>query len=171
MFRHLLVPFDGSPHANRALDQAVDLAQTDHAQLTVMTVVPEPFDWVLVDGYTTPVSLSAFEDEAEDRYQTMLQAAVDGVDNSLPVTGFIAHGAAGQAIVDEAEAGDYDLIVMGTRGRGEFRSLLLGSVSHHVLQASPVPVLVVHAGDRSTNGTPGTARSSRFPELPHARRG
>jgi nucleotide-binding universal stress UspA family protein len=171
MFRHLLVAFDDSRHAKRALALAVDLAQTHHAKVTVMTVVPELSQWVLGDGYTVSVGPSEFEEETEHRYQAMLQAAVDGVDDSLPVSGFIAHGAAGPAIVDEAAAGNYDLIVMGTRGRGEFRSLLLGSVSHHVLQASPVPVLIVHASDRSRNGTPGTARSSRFPELPHARRG
>ena len=163
MFRHLLVAFDDSPHAKRALAAAVDLAPTHHAKVTVMTVVPEPSQWVLGDGYTVPAGPSVFDEETEHRYQTMLQAAVDGVDDSLPVTGFIAHGAAGRAIVDEAKAGDYDLIVMGTRGRGEFRSLLLGSVSHHVLQASPVPVLVVHADDRSTNRTRGTRGSSRFP--------
>ena len=83
MFRHLLVAFDDSPHANRALAEAVDLAQTHHAQLTVMTVVPEPSQWVLGDGYTVPVGPSAFEEETEHRYHTMLQAAVDGLHDTL----------------------------------------------------------------------------------------
>jgi nucleotide-binding universal stress UspA family protein len=153
MFSHLLVAYDGSPHARRALAKAVDLARIHQARVTVMTVVPEPTQWVLGDGFGAPAGPNVFEEETEHRYQTVLQAALDSVPDSLPVTGFIGHGYAGAAIVDEAEAGDYDLIVMGTRGRGEFRSLLLGSVSHHVLQASHVPVLVVHAGDRSRNGT------------------
>ena len=133
---------------------AVDLAQTNHAQLTLMTVVPRPTDWVVGNGYGVPVSPTGLEEETERRYRTLLKAAVDGVQNDLPVTSVIAHGTAGPAIVDQAEAGDHDLIVMGTRGRGEFRSLLLGSVSHHVLQASRLPVLVVHATDKSTNRTP-----------------
>ncbi len=50
----------------------------------------------------------------------MLQAAVDGMDESLPVASIIAHGAAGPAIVDQAEAGNHDLIVMASRGAENF---------------------------------------------------
>jgi nucleotide-binding universal stress UspA family protein len=144
VFRDLLVAFDGSSHAQRALAEARDLAQANAGRLTVMTVVPEPSTWALSSGYGAAVNLDALMAEIELEYQTMLDRALDTMADDVPVNKTLTRGPAGPSIVAEARANDHDLIVMGSRGRGELRSLLLGSVSHHVLQASPVPVLVVH---------------------------
>ena len=144
MFRRLLVAFDDSPHARRALAQAVELAKRAHAQLTVVSVVPEPSTWVAA-GYGMPVPAEPVNPEQQAR--RILDRAVSAVPHDLPVTVLLRHGPAAQAILDQAEAGGHDLIVMGTRGRGDLSSLLLGSVSHQVLKESRVPVLVARAVD------------------------
>ena len=62
MFRRLLVAFDGSCHARRALTEAVELAQANNGTLTVMTVAPEPTFWAF-SGYDTPVNVDRLADE------------------------------------------------------------------------------------------------------------
>jgi nucleotide-binding universal stress UspA family protein len=147
VFRRILLAFDGSAHAQRALQTAIELAQAGHGRLTVMTVVPESAVWALGGGYAVPVNIDDFSQQLEREYQRLLVGAVDAVPADLPVTKLLRRGAAGPEIVEQATGGGHDLIVMGSRGRGELRSLLLGSVSHHVLQASPVPVLVLRAAE------------------------
>ena len=77
MFRRLLVAFDGSTHAQRALTEAVDMAQTNSGRLTVMTVVPEPSAWALGSGYAPAVDLNDLSRQIEREYQAMLDATVD----------------------------------------------------------------------------------------------
>ena len=143
MFRRILVAFDRSPHARRALAEAVDLAEATHARLTVITVAPDSMDWVIGGTYGAPVSRI----DTERAFECVLDSAIQAIPDHQPVQSILARGAAGPAIVREARVGAHDLIVMGSRGRGELTSLLLGSVSRHVLRASPVPVLVVHHDD------------------------
>jgi len=147
MFRRFLVALDSSPHSQKALAEAIDLARVSNARLTVMTVAPERSAWALQGAWDAPISLRELNGQVEGAYQSMLDAAADTVPDDVPVQKVLKHGAAGAAIVEEAATHDHDLIIMGSRGRGELRSLLLGSVSHHVLQASPIPVLVVHVPD------------------------
>ncbi len=149
MFHDILVAFDGSTSARQALTEAVELARCNHAALTVMTVVPTTNPWALGGGYYVPVNLDELNQQAERNYERLLEDAVVIVPDDVPVTTILDRGAAAAAIVEQARAGHHDLIAMGSRGRGDVRSLLLGSVSHHVLQSSPVPVLVVHACDHA----------------------
>jgi nucleotide-binding universal stress UspA family protein len=141
MFHRLLVAFDGSPHARRALREAIELAQANGATLTIVTVAPRPSVW----AFSAPVSVDQLAHETERACQATLEEAVRAVPADVPVKTILKRGHAAQAIVDEAASGEYDLLVAGSRGRGELRSLLLGSVSHHVLHGTDLPVLVVHA--------------------------
>ena len=146
MVRHILVAIDGSSHAQQALVEAIDLARASNAALTVMTVVPKANPWALGGGFYVPVNLDDLQRQAERNYERTLGAAVAAwVPPDMPVTAIVRRGAVAATIVDQAVSGDHDLIVVGSRGRGDLRSLLLGSVSHGVLQSSPVAVLVVHA--------------------------
>ena len=145
MFSRILVALDGSAHAERALEEAIDLAEAGHGTLTLMSVVPEPSTWILVNIYTVQVDLDELRAQIEAEYDSMLKAAAETVPDDIPFTTVLVHGHAGRAIVERLETGQHDLVVMGSRGRGAISSALLGSVSQHVVQASPVAVLVMHA--------------------------
>jgi len=154
MFHNILVALDGSAHAARALEQAVDLARADNAKLTVIAAVPDPSAWVVTGAYAGGVDFDELNEEAEREHATMLESAVATIPDDLPVTKLIVHGRAAERILEQVRRGGHDLVVMGSRGRGEVKSLLLGSVSHEVLGASPAAVLIIHAdsGNGPTQG-------------------
>jgi nucleotide-binding universal stress UspA family protein len=138
MFRSILVAWDGSAHARRALAEAIDIARTQGARLTLLTVAA-PLQ-VLPSPYVVPITEADLMRAAE-------RVAEEGealVPEGVPVSARTAEGHAGIELLKRAKAADHDLIVMGSRGRGAVRSAVLGSVSHYVLNHAHLPVLIVH---------------------------
>lgn len=153
MFTSILVGIDRSEHAHVALSQAVDIARTQHASLTVLVAYSTLMPW----GPVAPLPQSAV-DEFVAGVVNDAQAIADEARATIPpevhAEILVVEAAPAEAILDQAVTGNHDLIVVGSRGRGDAELFLLGSVSHAVLSHSRVPVLIVHvpAVESSTKG-------------------
>jgi nucleotide-binding universal stress UspA family protein len=143
MFRNILVAVDGSPDADQALTEAVDLAESQHARLTVFSAVVAPAAAAYI-GAGGGVAATIARD-AETETETLLRTAAERVPHGVSVTKVLSSDPVRPALIHQIKDGGHDVVVMGSRGRGAVRSVLLGSVSHYVLHHSPVPVLIVHA--------------------------
>jgi nucleotide-binding universal stress UspA family protein len=154
MFHNILVAVDGSPHADQALTHAIDLAQCEHARLTLLTAVVAPPATAYLGAAGEAVS--TLSQDAEADAQAALLRARDRVPSDVSVTTILCHQPIAAALNHQIKDGHHDLVVMGSRGRGAVRAALLGSVSHYVLHHSPVPVLIVHAEAPSQHESPET---------------
>lgn len=140
MFRRILVPSDGSEHALRAVRTAADLAERFDAEVVLLTVVSVPQALVMVAGIGDDVVDEYVEKTGRDALAPALaEFAAHGVGVEVKVE----MGAAAEEILRQAHATGADLVVMGKRGLGEIRGLLLGSVSDRVTHGLSVPVLLV----------------------------
>jgi nucleotide-binding universal stress UspA family protein len=142
MFKHILVPVDGSSTSQAAVSKATELAKAFGSTVTVIYVIdPYPFTGVGTDfAYGQAEYLSAATAEAN----TAVHAAKDSfaaagvtVDTSI-----IEAHTAWRGIVEAGESLQADLIVMGSHGRSGLEKLVLGSVAQAVLSHTKLPVLV-----------------------------
>jgi nucleotide-binding universal stress UspA family protein len=145
MFKRILVAWDGSEHAKRALAEAIDIAWSQEASLTLLTVATlQPVG----PGLVPPISETDLLKGAEE----ILASGEALVPEGIAIWGRTALGHPGTEILERAAAADHDLIVLGSRGRGAVRSAVLGSVSHFVLNHGTVPMLVVHGDGETSSG-------------------
>ncbi|MCZ2405991.1 MAG: universal stress protein UspA [Burkholderiales bacterium 68-12] len=143
MFKHILVPVDGSPTSMKAVAKAAGLAKTFGSAVTVLYVIdPYPFTGVGADfAYGQAQYLTAAT--------AMANAALDAAKKELHDEGVEAETVVGEGhavqegISRALESTGADLIVMGSHGRRGIEKLVLGSVTQRVLGAVHVPVLVV----------------------------
>ncbi len=143
MFHNILVCVDGSAHSDRALIEAIDVATCQRSRLTLLTAVSRPPYWA-----NTPLTAAGIEPLSVDllkEAEKTLRTAVDRVPASVPVTKILTEDPIRDALVCQIKTGKYDLVVIGSRGRGALSASLLGSVSHYALHHSDVPVLIVRA--------------------------
>ena len=149
MFRDILVAVDGSTHADEALAQAIDLAESEHTRLTLIAGVPG-LPLAAYVGLSGP-AFTVMQADARSSAEAVLRRARDRVPDDLPVTTILTDEPIRPALIEQIKRGGHDLIAMGSRGRGAMRAALLGSVSHYVLHHTPIPVLIVHAAERANN--------------------
>lgn len=144
MFKHILIPVDGSETSMKAVAKAAELAKVFGSAVTAMYVIdPYPFTGVGADfAYGQAQYLSAATAEANTALDmakaAISQAGVANV-NVLVGEGHAIH----DGIVRAVETTGADLIVMGSHGRRGLEKLVLGSVTQRVLGAARIPVLVV----------------------------
>ena len=144
-YKHILVAVDGSPISNRALKEAITLAQELQAELRVINVIDE-FAFSLDTEYPNMEATLAYIHEAGKR---ILEAATKeaqdvGVKVESKLLDIETPGMrVGELIAQEATASNADLIVMGTHGRRGFSRLFLGSVAETVVRVATPPVLLV----------------------------
>ncbi len=170
MFHNILVSIDGSDHSDRALDEAIDIARADQARLTILTAITQPPVWAAsaMAAGACAVTAADLEKEAVD----VMRRAVKRVPNDVPVTTIVSRKPIRNALMSRLKDSDYDLLVMGSRGRGAFSASLLGSVSHYALNHIPIPVLIVHADadhkrsdvERAAGAADPRGRTSAEPE-------
>ncbi len=141
MFKTILAAVDGSGHASKAVRCAGDMAKTYGATLVLLAV----------DGQRSLANPLAELAKSEDLSRTEVferivasARALSEVPKGVKVEEHVEFGDPADEILAAAEKYGADLIVVGSRGLGEYAELLLGSVSRKVLHLAKVPVMVVH---------------------------
>jgi nucleotide-binding universal stress UspA family protein len=143
MFTHLLLPTDGSPASEAAIQQSIELAKALHAKVTGLHVIPE----FHVFTYQTEMledTREQFIKDSQDhavKFLAVLQKAAEDAGVACD-TAYMASDHPYQAIIRVAEERGCDLIAMASHGRKGMSGLLLGSETQKVLTHSKKPVLV-----------------------------
>jgi nucleotide-binding universal stress UspA family protein len=152
MFNNILVAYDGSSSSHAAVQQAFELAETNKAHVTVLTVAPSVAPLASLGG----VSVDELGDELKRWAERTGQEGAALAPNGSDVRTVTRSGHIGGEIVAEIESGDYDLVVLGSRGRGKLTSELFGSANAFVHYHSRVPLLSI-SGDESNSDALGDA--------------
>jgi nucleotide-binding universal stress UspA family protein len=145
MYKHILIPTDGTPTADKAVAAGLKFAKWSKAKVTVFTAMPEyrmPTSSEVAAHRVMPI------DEYERRAKTQAQKLLDKVARRAKTAGVrldtesVLSDRPAEAIVTAAKRKGCDLIFIGSRGRTGIKALLLGSQTHEVLNRSSIPTLV-----------------------------
>lgn len=146
--RRILVPIDGSKNADRAVDFALSLAKANSADVSFLYVVTGHglIEAPLMDQPVTPGYLDDYYEFVGEKGKQLIKAAnAEATSRGVKASGKIVVAPAHvvEAITDEASKKKADLIVMGTRGLGGFKKMVMGSVSTGVIHNAACAVMVI----------------------------
>ncbi len=145
MYKRILMPTDGSPASEAAIQHGLDLAKLLGSQVTFLFALENPYITTFPEiGFEDisnleklSVDLRALGDRALENATKLAQAA--GVESEQTL---VENNRPADAILTAAQT--HDLVVIGTHGRGGLERVLIGSVAERVVRGSKTPVLVIH---------------------------
>jgi len=149
MYKKILLPTDGSEHANKAAKQAIWIASTSGAELIALNVIetsslvglPAEDLIVRIKEMLKEEGRKSLEKIADILKETEIQGECQ---KEVKLTTSTEEGSPSDVIIKTVKKEDIDLIVMGTSGKHGLDRFLLGSVTENVVRSAPCPVLVVH---------------------------
>lgn len=145
MYQHILIPVDGSPTSDRALQEALAFARQHNVQLQLLHVMEE-IHFVDIESSINYAELQESIRNSGAKVLAQAQVMVQQAGMTAETKLLEAGGErVANVIVAEAERWPADLIVIGTHGRTGFSRLLFGSVAEGVVRMAPVPVLLIRA--------------------------
>ncbi len=138
MFKNILVAFDGSEHARRAAQLAGEMARVHKGAelwlVCAMDILPAELGKPFIDELITERTHIGTE---------MLQQAKEIIGKGVSIHEELLFGPAAESIMNVANSRDCDLIIMGTRGVGGLKGLLMGSQIQKVISLADIPVMAV----------------------------
>ncbi len=137
MYERILLPTDGSVSTDKAVEQALSLAEISDARLHVLSVVDRT---TMPPDVRSDILSDELERECTDAVAKVERAATEA---GIEVETSVQHGTPYRLILDYVDEHDIDCVVMGTHGRRGLDRYLLGSVTEKVVRLSDVPVLTV----------------------------
>ncbi|MGH8703009.1 MAG: universal stress protein [Burkholderiales bacterium] len=145
MYRHILIPTDGSPRSRKAISAGIELAAALGARVSGLFAAPAATPVVYRDalpvGYTTPRKHKKMIEKTAARYLAVIEKAARAAGVACDTVS-VTNDFPADAILAAAKQRKCDLVVMAAHGRRGLRGLLLGSETQKVLAAASIPVLI-----------------------------
>ncbi len=145
--RRIVVGVDGSDHSLHALEWAIGEAQHTGAEVRVVLAYDSGLAWIDVGSDAEALMLAHSAENAKQALHEALAAVELPNEDTVRIMPVTLSGEAARVLVEAAH--DADLLVVGSRGRGGFSGLLLGSVSQRCAERSPCPVVIVPPSPRA----------------------
>jgi nucleotide-binding universal stress UspA family protein len=140
LFTNILVPVDGSDNSYRALDAALVLAEKLGSIITVIHVMEQiPITHIGSEKLLSEL-LEAYKKENQNILSKCSEIATQ---KGLTVKTLLLQGNPASVILDYSKKEKFDLLIMGSRGLGKFKELILGSVSGKIVHHSPSAVMLI----------------------------
>ena len=137
MMKNILVPVDGSEGSDRAVAEAISMAEVCGAKLNFLYVAN--INQLAINACLSDAILEAVTKAGN----VILDRAMEMVPSGIEKEAYSETGSPAVVILDFAASNDIDLIIMGSRGLGIVKGVLLGSVSQYIVEQAKCPVLVV----------------------------